>query len=179
MREGFVRQLQARTGAPLEDWNRRVRGSGATDEASLRVWLRGQGVTGYPQNLLVMERFGYPDFFQTSSDEPIAGQYADRPTLRPILDALLARAREWEGVEVQARKTYVCLLTARRTFARVQATTRSAVDLALRIEGAKPSTRWTRATVRESMQLQRRLNSVGDIDRECEAVLRAAYEQNR
>lgn len=179
MREGFVRQLRARTGVPLARWNRRVRDSGASDEASLRVWLRGQGVTGYPQNLLVMERFGYPDFFQRSSDELIAGQYTDRPTLRPILDAILARARDWEDVEVQARKTYVCLLTAGRTFARVQATTRSAVDLALRIAGATPSVRWTRATVHESMQLQRRLTSVGDVDRECEALLRTAYEQNR
>ena len=39
-----------------------------------------------------MERFGYPDFFLSSADELIDGQYADRPQLRPIFDALIEAA---------------------------------------------------------------------------------------
>jgi len=55
-----------------------------------RAWLAGQGVTGYGQALLVWERFGYPDFLTAEADELIAGQYTDRPQLRPVLDAVLA-----------------------------------------------------------------------------------------
>lgn len=55
----------------------------------------GQGVTGYQQMLLVMERFG----------------------------------------------TYTSLLTRRRTFAAVKPTTRSRMDLVLRLDGAEPGGR--------------------------------------
>jgi len=86
-------------------------------------------VTGYAQSLLVMERFGYPDFLVASADELIDGQYKDRPQLRPILDAILAATAGLGEVVIQARKTFVSLVTPRRTFARVQATTRNRVDL--------------------------------------------------
>ena len=60
------------------------------DEASLRAWLSKKGVTGYPAMLLVMERFGYPDYLQASADDLIETQYADRPAMRAIYDAVLA-----------------------------------------------------------------------------------------
>ena len=55
---------------------------GCTREAQLRRWLSGHGVTGYAQQLLVMERFGYPDFVLATADDLIAKQYADRAHLR-------------------------------------------------------------------------------------------------
>jgi hypothetical protein len=66
--------LLRRTGADVAAWNARIRAAGLSDEASLRAWLEQQGVTGYPQSLLVMERFGYPDFLVASADELIDGQ---------------------------------------------------------------------------------------------------------
>jgi hypothetical protein len=68
---------------------------------------------------------GYPDFLTAESGELIDGQYADRPQLRPILDAVLAMLPALGPVTVQARKTIVSLVTPRRTFAVVQATTRT------------------------------------------------------
>lgn len=38
------------------------------DARSLEAWLTEQGVTGYAGQLLVMERFGYPDFVTASAD---------------------------------------------------------------------------------------------------------------
>jgi hypothetical protein len=67
-----------------------------------------------------------------AGDQLIAGQYADRPQLRPILDAVLAALPALGPVTVQARKTFVSLVPPRRTFAVVQATTRTRVDLGLR-----------------------------------------------
>ena len=122
MREQEIRWLEERTGEGLEHWNARVLEQGFPDEASLRKWLTEQGVTGYPAMLLVMERFGYPDYLQATADELIEGQYADRENLRPILDAIFALLPGVGNVEVQARKTYVALLTPRRTFAAVKAT---------------------------------------------------------
>jgi hypothetical protein len=75
-------------------------------------------VIGYAQSLLVMERFGYPDFVSATADQLVAGQYTDRPQLRPIFEAIIAAAQRL-GAVVQVRKTYVSLLAPRRSFARV------------------------------------------------------------
>jgi hypothetical protein len=133
MREQEIRWLIERTGDGLETWIARVRESGIGAEPELRKWLAEKGVTGYPQMLLVMERFGYPDYLQASADELIDGQYADRPALRPILDTILGMLPSVGQVEVQARKTYVALISPKRTFAAVQPTTRKRVDLGLRL----------------------------------------------
>src|SRR5690348_7534368 len=94
--------LQKRTGEDLATWNARVRERDFDSEEALRAWLGEQGVTGYARDLLVMERFGYPDFLSASADELIDGQYADRPDLRPILDALLTRVAALGSVSIQA-----------------------------------------------------------------------------
>jgi hypothetical protein len=92
MKTMSVRLLEKRTGEGLAIWNRRVLRERFGDEKRLRVWLTKQGVTGYAQDLLVWERFGYPDFLVATADELIEGQYADRPQLRPILDTILKEA---------------------------------------------------------------------------------------
>src|SRR5262249_39108880 len=150
------------------------------DETSLRAWLDEQGVTGYPQSLLVMEQFGYPEFLLASADELVDGQYQDRPALRPILDAILARVATLGEVTIQARQTYVALLTTRRTFATVQATTRQRVDLGLRLADVAPGGRLAPATSMGSSSVNHRigLSSAEQVDDEVEEWLRRAYEQN-
>jgi hypothetical protein len=69
-------------------------------------------------------------------------------------------------IVVQARKGYVSLLTPRRTFARVQASTLSRVDLGLRLDGATPSGRLVPSLLHPTMRLQIELSSVRDLDRE-------------
>ena len=110
-REMWIRVLEKQTGASLDHWNQRVRKENFKDEQSLRAWLNGQGVKGYAESLLVMERFGYPDFLTASGDELIERQYADRPQLRPIYDAIINALLGIGAIRIQARKTYVSLLT--------------------------------------------------------------------
>ena len=61
-REMWIRVLHKPTCADLNTWNRRIERQRCGDAETLRAWLTSQGVTGYAQSLLVMERFGYPDF---------------------------------------------------------------------------------------------------------------------
>jgi hypothetical protein len=181
MREQEIRWLTERTGEGLEAWNSRIREQDFADEASLRKWLTEQGVTGYPAMLLVMERFGYPDYLQATADELIEGQYADRENLRPILDAIFALLPGVGNVEVQARKTYVALLTPRRTFAAVQPTTRSRIDLGVRLSPKQePTARLERARNfgQSSVTHIIRLGSPEAVDDEVEGWLRKAYEIN-
>src|SRR5215475_952173 len=166
MRDMSARLLKERTGEDVDAWNRRVKKERFNDDKALRAWLTEQGVTGYAQSLLVMERFGYPDFFLASADELIEGQYADRPQLRPIFDALIDAAAGLGEVVVQTRKTYVSLVTPRRTFARIQPTTRQRVDLGLRLLGQEPGGRLLPSKIHETMPLQISLTTPDDVDAE-------------
>jgi hypothetical protein len=106
MRSSMGERLVRQTGHDLAWWNERISSEpDLDDEAALRRWLTGMGVTGYRQMLLTMERFGYPDDLLASADELIEGQYRDRAQLRPVLDAALAVAATFGPVDVQARKT--------------------------------------------------------------------------
>jgi Domain of unknown function (DUF5655) len=172
--------LKRRTGDDVDVWNARIFERGFADEASLRAWLAEQGVTGYPQMMLVMERFGYPDFLLASADDLIEGQYADRPALRPILDAVLARVAPLGDVTIQARKNYISLLTPRRTFAAVQPTTKTRVDLGLKLSNPRRRGKLEQNSSMGSSVVNARiaLKSPEDVDDEVDAWLRQAYADN-
>lgn len=180
MNRWIADMLEKRTGQTVDAWNARIREHGFTDEQTLRSWLTEQGVTGYPQGLLVMEQFGYPDFLVASSDELIDGQYRDRPALRPIADAILVRVAGLGEVTIQTRKTYISLVTPRRTFAVIQPTTRTRVDLGLRLAGQALDGRIESASSMGSGQVTVRigLTAVEQVDDEVEGWLRRAYEEN-
>jgi Family of unknown function (DUF5990)/Domain of unknown function (DUF5655) len=178
MRDWAAGLLLTRTGADVQAWKRRAADAGIADEQALRSWLAGQGVTGYAQALLVWEGFGYPDFMTAGADELIEAQYADRPQLRPVFDAVLAALPALGQVTVQARKTLVSLVGPRRTFAVVQATTKSRVDLGLRLDNSKPGGRLLAARDIGAANLRIALTGPGDIDDEVLGWLRRAYDEN-
>ena len=177
MREMWVRLLQERSGDDVATWNERIAREQFDDEQSLRRWLAEQGISGYAQTLLVMERFGYPDFLVASADDLIDGQYADRQQLRPIFDAIIEAAVGLGAVTVQARKTYVSLVTPRRTFARIQAA-KQRVDLGLRLENHEPGGRLKPSKIHETMPLQLSFSARDEVDGEALEVLQRAYDQN-
>ena len=173
----MAQRLRDQTGQDLTSWNARVRAEGPDNEAGLRVWLAGQGVTGYSANLLVRERFGYPGWFTASAEELISAQYADRTALRPIFDSLIEAASA-VGAVVQARKTYVSLLTPRRTFARIQATTRTRVDLALRLDPGLVGGRMQPSKIHEHTPVQLSFARAEEVDEEAMAWLARAWQAN-
>ena len=112
------------------------------------------------------------------ADELIDAQYADRPQLRPVLDAVLAALPALGPVTVQARKTLVSLVGPRRTFAVVQATTKNRVDLGLRLDDEKPGGRLLAARDIGAANLRIPLTGPGDLDEEALGWLRRAYNEN-
>jgi hypothetical protein len=177
-RDMWVRVLEKNTGERLAVWNRRVAAKRFKDAPALKAWLTEQGVTGYGRTILVMERFGYPDFFRSDAGKLVDAQYADRPQLRPIYNAIIKAANSLGDVVIQTRKTYVSLLTPRRTFARIVPATKTRVDLGLRLEGRKPGGRLLRSKIHETMPLQVSLASAKEVDKELKALLREAWEEN-
>jgi hypothetical protein len=181
MREQEIKWLIERTGEGLDTWNSRVRKSGKTDEASLRAWLSEKGVTGYPAMLLVMERFGYPDYLQASAEDLIENQYADRPATRPIYDALLELLPEIGEIEVQARKTYVAFLTPKRTFSALVPSTKTRSDLGLRLPAKQPASgklELAKNFPQSSVTHKIGLTSADDIDDEVVGWIKRSYAEN-
>ncbi|WP_430297611.1 DUF5655 domain-containing protein [Sinomonas sp. B1-1] len=172
--------LLRRTGHDIRWWADLARQQGFTDNTALAAWLRSEhGVTGYAQYAVSWEVFGYPDFMLHTADELLDGQYADRPHLRPIADAVLAWAGTADGVTIQLRKGYVSLLSPRRKFAQVTAATKSGVDVALRWDGPAPRRlEPLRAHGGNPFAWRVRLSSAEDADDEFFGLLTAALEQN-
>jgi len=180
MYERIAAQISRETGTDIAGWNARIREWGPSDAGSLKAWLNDQGVEGYPAMLLGYETFGYPDYLQASADELIDGQYRDKPAIRPIYDRLIARLPKVGEVEVQARKTYVALIGPKRTFASIQPTTRTRVDIGLRFDDASQANglETAKSIGQSSMTHKLALSSAEDVNPETVGWLRRAYEAN-
>ena len=118
------------------------------------------------------------DSAAAEADELIAGQYSDRPQLRPVFDAVLAALPAVGPATVQARKTMVSFVTPRRTFAVIQATTKSRVDLGLRLEHERPGGRLLAAGDLGAATVRIPLTQPEDVDAEVLDWMRRAYREN-
>jgi hypothetical protein len=113
------------------------------------------------------------------AEQLIDKQYADRPGLRPLLDAVLAALPSLGGpVTVQARGTLVSLATPRRVFAVVKPTTKSRVDLGLRLDVARAEGRLREARDVGQATVRIPLSEPGEVDEDVVSWLRRAYEEN-
>ena len=122
-----------------------------------------------------------PASLSPEAAELIDGQYADRPHLRPVLDAVLAALPALGPVAVEARRTLVSLVTPRRTFAIVQATTKNRVDLGLRLDhpdDLPPGDRLLPAKNLGAATVRIALTDPAGLDDEALGWFRLAYEQN-
>jgi Domain of unknown function (DUF5655) len=175
--EMWIRTLEKQTGDGLEAWKAKLRTRQFRDEQQLRTWLSQRHITGYAQQLLVMERFGYPDFVLATADELIDRQYADSPRLRGIYDAIVKAATSTGDLTIQARKTFVSLVS-RRTFARIQRAGKTGVNLGLRLDGQRRVGRLVPSTIHDTMRLQITVLDAAEVDAELLGWLKRAYLQN-
>lgn len=172
--ENAERLLKA-TGDGIETWAARAREAGLTERHAVTAWLAERGMTGYSAQMLRYELLGYPDFMTATADSLVDAQYADRPALRPVYDAILEAVLGIGEVTIQTRKTYVSLLTPRRTFARVQPTTKARIDVGLRLEGQPPGGRLRPNRIHEGMPVGLAFASLDDLDDEARAWLAKAH----
>lgn len=173
--------LLRKSGHDVRWWAERARAAGLKNDAELREWMREEhGITGYAQYAVSWEMFGYPDFMLRDADELLDAQYAGHPELRPIADALLAWAAGTDGVEIQLRKGYVSLHSPRRKFAQVARTTKTTVDVTLRLDApAQGRLEAVKARADDPFTRRLRLKTASEVDDEALAILQSALEQNR
>lgn len=142
-----------------------------TLSAAQSALAREYGFPSWPRLKAEVER-------HRAADPLIEGQYADRPHLRPILDAVLAALAALGEVTVQPRKTCVSLVSPQRTFAMVRATTRNRVDVGLRLADVAPTGRLLTAKNLGNFPVRLGLTGPEDVDDEAVGWLRQAYEEN-
>jgi hypothetical protein len=158
---------------------RQASGTVTLSAAQLAI-ARDYGFASWPRFKAEVERrrAALAGFLTAEADDLIAGQYRDRPRLRPILDAVLAALPALGPVTVQARGTIVSLVTPRRTFAVVKATAKSRVDLGLRLDHTQPGGRLLAARDIGAATVRIPLTAPDEIDDEVLGWLRRAYDQN-
>jgi hypothetical protein len=117
------------------------------------------------------------DFSPAAADELIAQQYADRPHLLAVYDAIINAAMECGEIIVHARKNYVSLVAPRRAFARIKPA-RNQVDLGLRLEQCEPVGRIEPSRIHHTMRVQIGLTSPQEVDPEVCYLLAQAYLEN-
>ena len=153
---------------------------GITLSAAQLAIARDYGFASWPRLKAEVERrrAALAGFLTGEAGDLIAGQYSDRPHLRPILDAVLAVLPALGPVTVQARGTIVSLVGPRRTFAVVKPTAKSRVDLGLRLDHTEPGGRLLPARDVGAATVRIPLAAPEAVDEEVLGWLRRAYDEN-
>jgi len=147
------------------------------------------------------KREDHPEAFRTPSvhSSPSASintiirkQYANRPRLRAICDAIIDAAKAFQslgnrGDPVEAAREVVIsagggvvgLSTRRRSFARIQPSSDGGIVLYLRLEARPPVGRLKPSQSDHAMPLQISIASLDEWDAEAESWLHQAYKENR
>lgn len=180
MGDAIIRNLPAKTGRTLEEWIDLVRTQGPATRKERTQWLKSVHGLGHVQAQVVAGEADKARWYtEAPPQELIDAQYAGaKEHLRPIYERLVSEVQALgDDARIDARKTYASL-ARRRQFGIIQASTKSRVDLGLRLDGAEPGERLLAAGSFGSGQVTHRIAifSVEEVDREVTGWLRDAYE---
>lgn len=175
----MVRNLEEKTGRPLADWLKLVRGFGPLKHGEVVTKLKAEhGLTHGYANMVALTAAGSAGAAAPAGDDLVAAQYAgDKAGLRPVYDKLLAAMKKFgPDVEASPKKAYVSVRRARQ-FAIVQPTTKTRLDVGINLKGVAPAGRLEPAGSFNAMVTHRvRVESAKDVDTELLRWLKSAYE---
>lgn len=169
--------LKEKTGRDLAAWVKVVKASGLEKHGAMVKLLKGEhGLTHGYANLVAHEALnaGAP-----AADDPVAAQYAGpKAGLRPIYDALADAVRGFgDDVEFAPKKAYVSLRRSKQ-FALVQPSTKTRVDVGVKLRDAAPEGRLEASGSFNAMVTHRvRVESPAEVDAELVGWLRRAYDE--
>lgn len=174
----MLANLPEKTGKPMDQWPKLVAKSGAAKHGEIVKWLKAEhGVTHGYANLIAHQ------VLDAGADAPDAdtlvdAQYAGKESLRPLFEALTARLATFgDDVEFAPKKTYVSLRRSKQ-FALVQPSTKTRVDVGLKLPGRKPEGRLEASGSWNAMVSHRvRLEREDEVDDELIGWLREAYDR--
>lgn len=177
----MVANLQVKTGKSLEQWVALAKKCGKAKHGEIVKALKADhGLTHGYANLVAHEMLsGFTQPRADGGDSLINAQYAgDKAALKPIYDKLIEAVKKFGAdVEISPKKTYVSL-RRNKQFGLIQPTTRTRVDVGIKLKGEKPAGRLEASGSFNAMVSHRvKVESVTEANAELIQWLKRAYEQ--
>lgn len=179
MAASLIKNLEEQTGKSLASWVEIARKSGETKHMKILNYLKDEYDLTYGYANVIATEARKPEGAKPkSADDLVDDQYSKKPDLRPIYDAIIDQVREFgEDVEISPKKAYVSLRRSKQ-FALVQPSTKTRVDVGIKIKDYQPTGRLEASGSFNSMVTHRvRVTELSQVDAELLEWLRIAYEE--
>lgn len=173
----MIANLPEKTGRSLEEWLELLGGrEGDKHGEIVKTLKQDHGVTHGFANLIAHRLREGAGTSAPADDDLVGAQYRGKESLRPLYDAIITFvASLGDDVEIAPKKSYVSL-RRKRQFALVQPSTRSRIDLGLRLDSIEPEGRLEASGSFNSMVSHRiRLSTPESFDAQVRDWLEAAY----
>ncbi len=170
--------LLEKTGKPLTHWVKIVRKENFEKHGQIISFLKVEHGFTHGFANFVAHKAREEDAGSVNADELIENQYKGKETLRPILDRILKVVGDFgDDVEVSPKKSSVSL-RRKRQFALVKPSTKTRVDLGLKLNDATLTDRLEASGPFGTMCTNRvQLTETSHVDKELTEWLKTAYEQ--
>jgi hypothetical protein len=176
----MIRKLAEITGRALEEWTKLVRKSGLAKHGQVVKMLKtDHGVTHGYANLIAHKSLATDAASLGGGVDLVDAQYAgDKAALRPIYDRILDAVSGFGAdVQVAPKKGYVSL-RRKKQFALVQPSTKTRIDVGIKLEGEEPRGRLEASGSFNAMVSHRvKVGLAEEVDGELIGWLREAYQR--
>jgi hypothetical protein len=175
----LVKNLEAQTGKSIDEWVKIARDSGETKHMKMLKYLQANYdlTYGYANTIASLAREPEGEAPKTG-DDLVEAQYSQKANLRPIYDAIIDAVEGFgDDIEISPKKMYVSLRRSKQ-FALVQPSTKTRVDVGIKIKDFEPTGRLETAGSWNSMVTHRvRVTDVDQVNDELIAWLRKGYSK--
>ena len=174
----MVANLPEKTGKSLEEWRALLGTSGLAKHGEMVAFLKKKhGVTHGFANLIVHEFRGDVVSAPAPTGDLVEAQYNGKEALRPLYDRIMKEVAGFGvDMEVAPKKAYVSL-RRKKQFALLQPSTKTSLDVGIKLKGVEPEGRLEASGSFNSMVTHRvRVTDPAEVDADLIAWLREAYE---
>lgn len=170
--------LLEKTGKTLDEWKDLLSSKSFTKHGEYMSFLKVEhGITHGYANFISL-KYREADAGSANADDLISAQYANKPLLKPIFDALhIHIIKLGADVEVAPKKSAVSM-RVKRQFALIQPSTKTRIDLGLKFNEKPHKGRLETSGPFGTMCTHRvQINDLKQVDDELIGWIKEAYEQ--
>ncbi len=170
--------LQEKTGKTLAEWKAVLAATQLEKHGQIVSWLKQEhGLTHGYANFISL-KYREADAASADAGELIETQYAKKPELKPIYEALVSYCKSLgSDVEVIPKKATVSI-KRKRQFVLIKPATKTRMDVGLKFNDRLPSGRLLDSGPFGTMCTHRlELTAVDDVDDEVKALISEAYAE--
>lgn len=179
MANSMIQNFKEKTGHPLEHWLKIAAKSGLQKHGQLVKMLKSDHQMTHGFANLVAHKYLKSDAGSAAPEtDLVADQYSKgKEDLRPIYDQLVGEIQKFgNDVELAPKKAYVSI-RRKKQFALIQPSTKTRVDVGIKIKGKEPSGKLEASGSWNSMVSHRvRLTDTSEIDDDLISWLKEGYE---